>query len=243
MRRSANPATLVICAELPRQFQPAAVEAWVRGCRRRRTPVTWSAGIESLAAAAEALRHGNDRADLALTLSSAWLDSRQTLRRMIAAARQAVPSLEAAVLRGPRPLAHQSLLAEEGIRVVLVQTFGDAARGSRRPAPAGWACRNPAWGLWEVRIAPPPAPGLVGLLTQWGSMPRPKAGTLQALHAGDTVAGTSDGATSGRLERWLAWAERRQAAGQAVVAPLADLPARLANGGQPPQTGSILKAA
>jgi hypothetical protein len=158
---------------------------------------------------------------------------------MVAAARQAVPGLDTAVLRGPRPLAHHALLAEEGIRAVVVEAVGESVRGSRRPAPGGWRCRNPVWGLWELQVDPPRRPGLAGWLTG-GAPARPRAGGLHVLHAGDVAA---DRPASGRLGRWLAWAARRAAGGRLRLARPAEVAVLLARGGQAMVTGSVLKAA
>jgi hypothetical protein len=240
MRRSVDPATLVVCATLPRPVRSGTCAAWLDGWGRAPAAVTWAADADTLeAVAAAAHSRGDSIPELALAIEPSWLDSRATLRRMVDVARQAVPGLDAAVLRGPRPLAHQSLLAEEGLRVVVVDTFADAARGSRRPAPAGWRCRNPVWGLWEVQVDPLLPTGVFGRLLR-GSLPRPRPGTLRVLHAGDVPA---ERPVSGRLERWLAWAARRAAVGIVRSAKLADLPALLVRGGEPPVSGSVLRAA
>ena len=239
MRRSIDPATLVVCARLPQPIRRGG-GAWLDAAGRAAEVVTWSADIDTLAdLAATARGRCPTPLELALSLQPDWLDSRSTLRRMVVAARQACPGLTAAVLRGPRPLAHRSLLAEEGIQTVVVDVFGDAGRGSRRPAPTGWRCRNPVWGLWEVQVDPPRRSGFVGWLLD-GSMPRARRGALHVLHAGDVPA---DRPLSGRLERWISWAARREAAGLVRTARLADLPSLLAHGGQAPISGSVLKAA
>jgi hypothetical protein len=122
---------------------------------------------------------------------------------------------------------------------VVVDTLEDSRRGSRRPAPAGWRCRNPVWGLWEVQADPPRKPGVISWLLQ-GSMPRPRPGGLHVLQAGRVAA---ERPVSGRLDRWMAWAERRLAGGWVRAAVPAELPALVARGGQQPVSGSVLKAA
>lgn len=234
MGRSGDPATLVLCANLAGVPRRGSLAAW--GEAPGRAAVTWSADVETLAAAAEA---GLAPATLALALEPAWLDSKATLRRMVHAARQAAPGLEAVMLRGPRPLTHATLLAEEGIRVASVDVGDDARRGSRRPAPSGWRCHNPVWGLWEVRTDPPRRRGFVNWLLH-GSMPRLRPAALHVLDAGSVPV---DRPLGGRLDRWLSWAARRVAGGRLRTVPLADLPVFLARGGQPPVSGSVLKAA
>jgi hypothetical protein len=48
---------------------------------------------------------------------------------------------------------------------------------------------------------------------------------------------------SGRLDRWLAWAERRAATGRLRTVAVTELPALLVRGGEAPVSGSVLKAA
>jgi hypothetical protein len=237
MGRGDDAAALVLCAELPRVAARTAGVALSRKLAEIAGPVTWAADVDTLAGVADAARGAAP--DLAIAIAPDWLDSRATLRRMVAAARQAAPGLDTAVLRGGRPLAHHALLAEEGIRAVVVEAVGDAVRGSRRPAPGGWRCRNPVWGLWELQVDPPRRQGLVGWLTG-GDLPRPRAGGLHVLHAGDVAV---DRPVSGRLGRWLAWAARRAAGGRLRLARPGDVATLLARGGQAVVTGSVLKAA
>lgn len=186
------------------------------------TPVTWVAGPDALVAAA---RGGADAAGLALELESGWLTSRQTLRDVIGRVRRAVPDITAAVIRGGAAR-HHDLLAGEGIRVALVDSFADGARRSRRPAPAGWACRNVAWGLWEVLAT-------TGRLGPWRWLRGPR-GALDVLRL--------DEATASRLRRRLDWTARRVARGD-VAARLADLPALIERRQPWVATASVLKAA
>lgn len=236
MRSAVEPANLVICVEVPSVMTAAARSAWGRHAGDRRCPVTWAADPKTIAAGGP-VGAGDE---IALAIAPEWLDSKRTLRERIADARRDLPGLSAAVLRGPRPLDHHALLAAEGIRVVVVDTFGTEPRGSRRPAPAGWDCRNPVWGLWEVRAAPRQSRGLWGWLT--GPLSRPRAGSLRVLQVGRVPMGTG-GPASTRLDRYTAWAERRQAGQGVRVVRLTDLATMLARGGEQPLAGSVLRAA
>lgn len=177
----------------------------------------------------DALLHDGVRthgADVALRIDPRWLDSRQALRQALVRARHAAPRLEAAVLQGAMP-AHHGVLAEEGIRVVLVDDFRDVGRGSRRPSPAGWPCRNVAWGLWEVKACPP--------RRSWAwlpGLPAPRRGGLHVVTDGD-----------GRLQRLLDWSARATARGTAVAVALGDLPAILEGRRSVPLAASVLRAA
>ena len=236
MRTRIDPASVVICAELPGHVSGAARGAAVSVAARRGCPITWAGEPEALASAV-AVVPGDA---VALTISPAWLDSRRTLRERIASARAAAPGLAAALLGGPRPLEHHALLAEEGIRVVIVDVFGAAPHGSRRPAPSGWDCRNPVWGLWEVRVTPQSAHGPWRWLN--GPLSRPRPGSLRVLLAGRVQPGPT-GAVSTRLERFSAWAERRQSGNSIRVVTPADLAAHLDRGGDAALAGSVLRAA
>jgi len=214
MAATNSPATLVICSgtAVPPIARPG----------RPSVPVTRLLDLESL------VRTECDGASVALMLDAAWLSSRQSLRQAVVRARHAAPRLEAAVLRGAA-LAHHGLLAEEGIRVVIVDEFAPVARGSRRPAPAGWPCRNVAWGLWEVRSCPPTRG------RAWGWLPGLPAPRRGGLHVAD-VGGP-------RLQRLTDWADRGVARGQAVAVTLAELPAILEGRRQMPLADSVLRAA
>lgn len=236
MGPAVDPATIVICAELAGGMTAAARAAWLRRGVGRCCPVSWAAAPEMIAVAAPA----GPGDEVALAIAPEWLDSKRVLRERIAAARQVHPALAAAVLRGQRPLEHHALLAGEGIRVVVVDTFAAEARGSRRPAPAGWECRNPVWGLWEVRAAPAAGRGPLGWLS--GPLSRPRRQSLRILQVGPVAMGPN-GPASTRLERFTAWAERRQAGRGARVVTLVDVATMLARGGEPPLAGSVLKAA
>jgi len=126
MRRSVDPTTLVVCATLPRPTRSGACAAWLDTLGRS-AAVTWAATPDTLGAVTEAARsRGVSVPDLALAVQPGWLDSRATLRRMVDEARQVVPGLDAAVLRGPRPSA------------------GCSMARCRGPAPAPCTCCTPA---------------------------------------------------------------------------------------------------
>lgn len=225
MAADRSPATFVACAPL----------AWWRGGLGDRAgggraglPITWIATLQSLAVAAEAEAAG---ATLALELLPAWFGTKQALRDAIAVARAAVPSLDAAVIAEAVPR-HHDVLAAAGIRAVAVETLAPVPRGSRRPAPPGWACRSVAWGLWEVLVGSGDRPRR-GWLSWTGVRPRPAAGSLHVhrLHG-----------AAPRPDRWLSWAARHAARGAAAVT-LADLPELLEGRRSGPLTGSILRAA
>jgi hypothetical protein len=229
-------ATLVICGTVPRttRSEPSGL---VRGPD---LPVTWLAPIDRLAvAAALAARHGGCAA--ALELPPAALESRSRLRRLLARGRDTLPGLATVVVSGTMGAEHRGLLVEEGIRIALVDTLAETVRGSRRPAPSGWRCRNAAWGLWEVETSA----GLPRSPLAWlGLGGRPRRGSLHVLRT-EALAEGNGGTVflASRLERQLAWARRQVEQGRGIALSLDGLAARLMAGEQAARDHSILRAA
>lgn len=238
-----TPTTLVICCQVSQRTPTDTLQAWVRRSREAVVPVTWVTPLESLASTCDVLGGADRSGGVALALEPSWLSSRQCLRGMLGRARAVVPSLDAVVLRGAGPLEHRAVLVEEGIRTVAVETFQDVAKVSRRPAPHGWPCRSVVWGLWEVRSGSPPPSGMIARLFSWRSFPRPAPGGLAVVHVGDGLPGDASPATMSRLDRLVAWVDRRRRSGALHLAGLTDVPALLAGVGRVPLRGSVLKAA
>lgn len=140
------PATLVIVAHIDDATTPETFER-VRGAvRGRDVAVTWSMGAATLARLSSCLpTHG-----VALALDGTAASSRREMRRGIDEFRRWHATADAVVFPAETAVTHHDLLVETGIRVACVDRFEDLERGSRRPAPAGWRCRSPQWGLWEV---------------------------------------------------------------------------------------------
>lgn len=239
MKLHGQPATVVFCATAPRHAATARSQAWVDAARSVAVPVTWAVGIDSLAEIA------GRTADLevALDVPPAACGSRARLRDLLVRARDLVPELAAVVLRGPTPAPSREVLVEEGIGVAVVDALDEEPRGNRRPAPKGWACRNPLWGLWEVMVTPARPAGIAGWLG-FGGMPRLVPGGLHVLRTDGVAAGNNGAAFIGpRLERWISWAAQRRLRGAAAVVPLTDLPRLIGGGDRGAGDRSILKAA
>ncbi|MFM8735562.1 MAG: hypothetical protein ACKOC8_10250 [Pirellulales bacterium] len=235
VRRSA---TLVICGTVQR---PVDSTAWLGS--NRRVPVTWLAGIDAVGSVAASIAQAGVADEVALDIPPAACGSRAKLRDLLRRGRDEAPDVAAVVLRGPTPHEHRGLLVEHGIGVALVDAFEDDGRGSRRPAPKGWPCRNPVWGLWEVLHRPHRAGGIVGWLGL-GGMPSTRPGSLHVLRTdGVTAASRGTGFLTPRLGRWIEWAGHRASRGNVQVTGLATLPFVITGGVRPPLSGSVLRAA
>jgi len=239
MKRQNQPATVVLCATAPRQAITGRSRAWLDAVRGVAVPMTWAVGIDTLADVAGQA----DGLDLALDIPPAACGSRSRLRELLLRGRDLMPDLAAVVLRGPTPAANRGVLVEEGIGVAVVAAFEEESRGNRRPAPKGWNCRNPLWGLWEVLVTPPRPAGIAGWLGL-GGMPRLAAGGLHVLRTDGVSAGNNGAASlAPRLERWISWAGQQRFRGTASIVPLSTLP-RLMSGGDREAVGrSVLRAA
>jgi hypothetical protein len=236
MHGSDAPATLVICGTIPKLTRGAP-----NGLTRTPgLPVTWLAPVERLAVAAD-LAGRCDGTSVALELPPTAFASRSRFRTLLARARDVLPGLAAVVVRGGVVANDRGLLVEEGIRTALVENLAESGRGSRRPAPAGWRCRNAAWGLWEVEISA----GLPRSPLAWlGLGGRPRRGSLHVVRT-EALAEGNGGTVfvAARLERQLAWARRHVDHGRACVVSLDALATRLAGGEQVARDHSILRAA
>ena len=162
---------------------------------------------------------------------------------MLARAAAEATGIDAAVIRGPLPAEHRRVLIDGGIRVACRDRFEDVSRGSRRPAPHGWPCRSTQWGLWEVTLAGPTPPGIVGRLLPWAGGGMLPAGSLAVVDTSAAGSPPTAATVRGRVEQWKAWAERQRGKQPPVFATLSDLPGLIAGVGQAPVGGSILKAA
>lgn len=234
MRANRPPATLVICASLPAGGVLAAARSIERAAAAG-VPVTWACRGEDLGPLSAAIDRAGD-GDPAILLDAARVASRPDLRHDLGVVRE-TSGLAAAVIAGTPRLDHRPLFVEYGIHAVAVGGFDEVTRSSRRPPPAGWACRSVVWGLWEVRAVPrPPRSSLSRLLP--GFRVRLAPGGLTVVHL--DLAGAGAGRATGDLERLVQWAGR-QRSGVRVVR-LAELPRLLQAGGQP-DSGSVLRRA
>lgn len=237
MQAAETRATIVVCAMV--SGTPAGRRSeWPR-LDRSRVPVTWIASWDTLSDWAAAVRMPGA---VALDIPAAAIEARHRIRTLLARGREAVPQLDTVAVHGPIDRSHRDLLLDEGVRAVVVDRLGDDGRGSRRPAPKGWRCRNTAWGLWEVEAARAESGGWLAWLG--GGLPRPRASSLHTV-ATEGLTTSSGGRLQvhPQLERRLAWAERHLDRGLATAETVRGLVARLAGEERQPLAGSVLRAA
>lgn len=228
------PATVVFCHRLADSTTPeqlAARDTWARGSG---IEVTWAADLGTLATLVTG--QGDAVPVRAVADDASWWTSRAATRDRLQQMTHTLPGIDTLVIGGGRPLQHRELLRDHGIRIVCVDRFDEVARGSRRPAPAGWQCRSLCWGLWEVALTAPQR-GVIARLTGRAGDPRPVAGGLTVLAAADEAGEV--GAPAPRALRSVGqWVAR----GVAATVLLGGLPQVVASGSSQ-SAGSVLRAA
>ena len=228
----------MVCCGVPAGASASEFTDWVEIAARSRLPVTWAVRPAEMAMVVDLLGLRAPPTDVALALGADQLQSRPTLRRELAAARAITGHVECAVVTGADALEHRALLVEQGVHTIAVGGFDAAPRSSRRPAPAGWACRSVVWGLWEVQTVPEPVRPALGRWLPWAVGPRMAPGTLTVVHLDALTSGSRSGLI--RFERLATWITRQ--AGRVDAARLSDLPDLLRAAGQR-DTGSVLRQA
>lgn len=238
---SRPPATIVLCATLPTGLRKAACRSVARITAS--VPVTWIADAALAGELALQLAAAGRPCDVAVDLRTSVAGCRSGLRQTLRMLRADVPGLSTVWFRSGLAAGQRQVLVDEGIRITLVDDVGDDGRGSRRPAPRGWRCRNVSWGLWEIGMETGRRRGIRRWLPL-GGMRMPAAGGLMVVRLdGVTIGNGGDASISSRLERMIAWVQRLQSRGTANGAALGDIPSLLAGNGRPTLAGSVLRAA
>lgn len=216
MNKPAMPTTIAICCRLPPSADAGFVDDLVRAARTARLGVTWVVGADGLREIATLLGDRVAAGALALDVPAEWCSgagSTSLDRQRLSAVRRAAPSLDAVVLQGAATASRMrsDLLVEHGIRIAACEEPRRTdARRSRRPAPSGWACHSPTWGLWEVGITTKTAAGLLGRVLPFSAGLALPSGSLSVLRTG-YVAGRSKRDCRQHFDRILHWVARRRA--------------------------------
>lgn len=230
--------TTIVTCPIPVGTPAREAADWIREAHRDDVPVTWIIPVEQLAAirAASCCSRADSAPPIAVDLSTDWPLSRHSLRQALREARRAWPEVEAASILGGAVLDHRDVLVQEGITTLVVDRFDAPGRGTRRPAPRGWACRSLLWGLWEVAIAAGPQ-GFLSRVAGWCRSR--ERGRLAVWHAGRAPAAI----IRPRLERHLARVRRHATAGTVRPIGLSSLPRIIAGADPAVERGSVLRAA
>jgi hypothetical protein len=229
---------IVVCGQVGAAPKPSR-HGGLLGGHAIPVPVTWIVTAERIRAATETIGSARGSHEFALQIPQAAFASRHRLRTLLAMGREALPTLTAIAVRGGEPIEHRAMLVDEGVQVVLVDSLSSDSRGSRRPAPTGWRCRNSSWGLWEIELSPATRRGPLSLFGI-GSRPHVPRGGLAVVAADGQ---DSQGLVHHRLERLATWADRLSTRGTAEVVSLSSLLARLSGDDQQAAAGSVLRAA
>lgn len=231
MRDNLPPATLVIVARVDDATTPENFERVIGTVRGRGVAVTWAMGPSALARLSSCLPPQG----VALALDGTAASSRRDMRRGIDEFRRLRETADAVVFPAEATVTHRDLLVEAGIRVACVDRFDELERGSRRPAPAGWRCRSPQWGLWEVaRGRSHDAKGIARWLP-WNGRPAPGSLSVDSV---DLASDPSVGSASlGRI------VERHDGASRGLRTVTLGALADILGPGSQSGGGSVLRAA
>jgi len=235
--------TLAIVCGVPDGLPQQAVEDWLRPTVDSGVAVTWTVPSDDVPTIGRSLAERSGGSSVALRVPRAWSGLRggkSLIRRRIEEARRTLPAFDSLVIEPagtPSPGFLDPSLADHGITAVCSDTVSIAGgRTSRRPAPRGWDCRSPVWGLWEFRFGSAKRNGWIGGLVGLAGRPRIATASLTviatgAFPAGGNSAGDTAGPGSQRqarqsLERTVQWASRLARQG-IVTATLSDVSALL----------------
>ena len=132
--------THIVCAPVP--INNRQIET-VFDVQTSGFPISWYGTLDTL----ESMPHAIGSVCLEMHLKD--IASKHQLRMQLHAARRSFPNLKTIVAPKAGQVHYHDLLVEEGISVILTQSYSTIL-SPRRPTPMGWPCRNVQWGLWEV---------------------------------------------------------------------------------------------
>ena len=221
--------THIICAPLPSEKKQIETVFEVPA---RDLSVSWYGTLNVLEEMPRAIEN------VCLEIDFKDLDSKHRFRTKLRSARCSFPNLKTIVAPKTGPLHHHDLLVEEGISVILTQSYSTTS-SPRRPTPIGWPCRNIQWGLWEVSRDTPKQQVRIGNFLSCMTRMRQRPG---ALRVWDTAsqAGTYDHRKFVRATRRIHTLVSKKSVN---VISLDQLPEFISGGNSREVPTSILKAA
>ena len=221
--------THIICAPLPSEKKQIETVFEVPA---RDLSVSWYGTLNVLEEMPRAIEN------VCLEIDFKDLDSKHRFRTKLRSARCSFPNLKTIVAPKTGPLHHHDLLVEEGISVILTQSYSTTS-SPRRPTPIGWPCRNIQWGLWEVSRDTPTQQVRIGNFLSCMTRKRQRPG---ALRVWDTAsqAGTYDHKKIVRATRRIHTLVSKKSVN---VISLDQFPEFISRGNSREVPASILKAA
>ena len=161
--------THIICAPVP--INKRQIET-VFDVQTREFPISWYGTLDTL----ESMPHAVECVCLEMQIKD--IASKHQFRMQLHAARRSFPNLKTIVAPKAGRVHHHDLLVEEGISVILTQSYSTIS-APRRPTPMGWPCRNVQWGLWEVSRDNPKQKGRIQNFLSSMAQKRERPGTLR----------------------------------------------------------------
>ena len=161
--------THIVCAPVPVDNRHLET---VVDVQTREFPISWYGTLDTLENMPRAIE------TVCLEMHLKDIASKHRFRMKLHSARRSFPNLKTIVAPKAGRVHYHDLLVEEGISVILTQSYSTTS-SPRRPTPMGWPCRNVQWGLWEVSRDTPKQQGRIQNL--WSSMARKRErpGTLR----------------------------------------------------------------
>ncbi len=161
--------THIICAPVPTNNRRTVTAFDVQ---TRDFPISWYGTLDAL----ENMTHAIETVCLEMQLKD--IASKNRFRMQLHSARRSFPNLKTIVAPKAGRVHYHDLLVEEGISVILIQSYSKVS-APRRPTPMGWPCRNVQWGLWEVSRDNPKQKGRIQKFLSSIARKREQPGTLQ----------------------------------------------------------------
>ena len=165
--------THIICAPLPLNKKQTKTAFEIQ---TREFPISWYGTLDVL----EEMPHAFQ--DVCLAIDLADIVSKHRFRMQLRSARSSFPHLRTIVAPKTGQLHYHDLLVEEGISVILTQSYSTTS-SPRRPTPMGWPCRNIQWGLWEVSLDTPKQQARIGSFLSAMTRKRQPFGALRVWDA------------------------------------------------------------
>ena len=221
--------THIVCAPLPSEKKQIETVFEVPA---RELSVSWYGTLDILEEMPRAIEN------VCLEIDFKDLDSKHRFRTKLRSARCSFPKLKTIVAPKTGRLHHHDLLVEEGISVILTQSYSTTS-SPRRPTPIGWPCRNVQWGLWEVSRNTPKQKKRIHNFFSSTARRRERPGTLRIWDAA-SLEGTYDHKKFSRATRRI---HKLVSKKSVTVISLDQLPELISSKNSREAPTSILKAA